>query len=156
MPYNVLVDNTNRSYMPFNQYSESPIDQRYRLLLFHFYLEHVQESIGLHSMPKWTFACPFCGPLQSKTVKKKQRKAALLWNPVQNSWVFTCARGGSVHCSSGKTLSNLISALNPELGEAYRMDRWHSGTTGLGHNCANPRFARRFRHSHALVCNASI
>jgi hypothetical protein len=39
---------------------------------------------------------------------------------------------------SGKTLGNLISALNPALGEAYRRERWHSGTTGKGHNCGAP------------------
>jgi hypothetical protein len=31
--------------------------------------------------------------------------------------------------------SNLISALNPDLGEAYRQERYHSGTTGKEHNC---------------------
>ena len=45
---------------------------------------------------------------------------------------------GSVECMNGKTLGNLISALNPALGEAYRRDRWHSGTTGKGHNCRAP------------------
>ena len=34
---------------------------------------------------------------------------------------------------------NLISALNPALGEAYRRERWHSGTTGKGHNCRAPQ-----------------
>jgi hypothetical protein len=34
--------------------------------------------------------------------------------------------------------SNLISVLNPALGEAYRRERWHSGTTGKGHNCRAP------------------
>jgi hypothetical protein len=44
-----------------------------------------------------------------------------------------------VECWNGKTFGNLISALNPALGEAYRRERWHSGTTGKGHNCAAPR-----------------
>jgi len=39
----------------------------------------------------------------------------------------------------GKTLDNLISALNPALGEAYKKDRLHSGTAGNGHNCGVPR-----------------
>ena len=33
-----------------------------------------------------------------------------------------------------KTFGNFISALNPALGEAYKQDRWHSVTTGKGHN----------------------
>ena len=45
--------------------------------------------------------------------------------------------------NSSKTFSNLISALNPALGEAYRRERWHSGTTGKGHNCSAPRGIRR-------------
>ena len=35
--------------------------------------------------------------------------------------------------------SNLIRTLNPALGEAYRRERWHSGTTGKGHNCRAPQ-----------------
>ena len=44
-----------------------------------------------------------------------------------------------MECMGGKTFSNLISALNPALGEAYKRDRWHSGTTGKGHNYAAPQ-----------------
>jgi len=40
---------------------------------------------------------------------------------------------------AGKTFSNLISALNPALGEAYKQERWHSGTTGKGRNCSAPQ-----------------
>ena len=71
--------------------------------------------------------------------KKKQKKGSLLWDARQNSWIFFCAKKGSVECMNSKSFSNLISALNPALGEAYRRDRWHSGTTGKGHNCRAPR-----------------
>ena len=67
------------------------------------------------------------------------RKGAPIWNDPQNSWVFSCAKKGRVECMNGKTLGNLISALNPALGEAYRRERWHSGTTGKGHNCRAPQ-----------------
>ena len=63
----------------------------------------------------------------------------LLWNAQQHSWVFSCAKRGSVECMSTKTFGNFISALNPALGEAYKQDRWHSGTTGKGHNIGAPR-----------------
>lgn len=40
-----------------------------------------------------------------------------------------CSKKGGVECMAGKIFSNLISALNPALGEAYKRERWHSGTT---------------------------
>ena len=52
---------------------------------------------------------------------------------------FRATNGYTVECQRGKTLGNLLSALNPELGEAYSVARWHYGTTGLGHNCGAPK-----------------
>lgn len=121
-------------------FSESPIDERYRLILMEHYLDGAIETPLPNGSRKWQFICPFCGPLASKDFKKRQKKGALLWNPLQHSWVFTCAKKGSVECLSGKTLGNLISALNPALGEEYKYDRWHSGTSGKGHNCPAPRY----------------
>jgi len=121
---------------------ESVIDERYRLLLLEHYLEDSQEKTGLHGQNKWVFVCPFCGPLGRTEGKKKHRKGSLLWNPRQHSWVFSCAKKGSVECSGGKGLGNFIAALNPALGEAYKRDRWHSGTTGKGHNVKSPEGLR--------------
>ena len=118
---------------------ESLIDQRYRLKLLEFYLENPKQAVGPGGFSKWVFCCPFCGPLGRSESKRKHRKAALLWNQAQHSWVFYCAKKGCMECMSGKTLGNLISALNPALGEAYRRERWHSGTTGKGHNCSAPQ-----------------
>ena len=117
---------------------ESPIDEKYRLVLLEHYLQDPRETCFGPGSKKWQFICPFCGPLGRTEGKRSHRKGALLWNAVQNSLVFTCAKKGSVECMSGKTLGNFISALNPALGEAYRLDRWHSGTTGKGHNCPDP------------------
>ena len=119
-------------------YSESPIDERYRLLLMEHYLGAVREGRSPNGSSKWQFICPFCGPLASKEYKKRQKKGALLWNGVQNSWVFSCAKKGSVECMGGKTLGSLISALNPALGEAYKRERWQSGTTGRGQTAESP------------------
>ena len=52
---------------------------------------------------------------------------------------ITCPKIGRVQCTNGKTLGNLISAINPALGEAYKRDRWHSGATGKRHNIGAPR-----------------
>ena len=119
------------------RHSESPIDERYRLMLIEHYLDSAKE-VPYRGFTKWEFICPFCSPLSSKEYKRKERKGSLLWDARQNSWVFFCAKQKSVQCMYSKSLSNLISALNPSLGEAYKRDRWSSGTTGKGHNCKAP------------------
>jgi len=122
------------------QVKESPIDERYRLLLLNQYLKKVKEVPVAGGVSKWVFCCPFCSSLGRTETKRNERKGALLWNALQNSWVFFCVRQGSAECSGGgMTLGNLIIVLNPALGEAYKKDRWHSGTTGKGHNCPAPR-----------------
>ena len=121
---------------------ESWIDKKYRLLVLQYCLENAVEKTMVNGQPKWVFACPFCGPLGRTEGKKKQRKGALLWNDTQHSWVFHCAKGGSVQCCGGKSFANFLSLLNPQLGEHYRQERWHSGTTGKGHNCRAPTGVR--------------
>lgn len=118
-------------------YSESPIDERYRLRLLEYYLDGAVE-VPYRGYRKWKFICPFCGSMSSKEYKKKEKKGSLLWDARQNSWIFFCAKKGGVECMNSKSFGNLISALNPALGEAYRRERWHSGTTGKGHNCRAP------------------
>ena len=135
MSYNYNCRFINRGYMI---HSESPIDERYRLKLFDYYLKDSQSGLTANGNPKWQFICPFCGTISSKEYKKKHRRAALLWNTTQNSWLFNCKKKRSAQCDSVMNFSNLISALNPDLGEAYRRERWHSGTTGKGHNCKAP------------------
>ena len=122
---------------------ESRIDEKYRLIVLQYYLENAVEKTTASGHPKWEFACPFCGPLGRTEGKKKHRKGALLWNSTQHSWVFHCAKGGSVQCCGGKSFANFLSLLNPQLGEQYRQERWHSGTTGKGHNCSAPKVVRR-------------
>ena len=118
---------------------ESPIDERYRLKLLEYYLGNAKEVVLCGGARKWVFVCPFCGSLGRTEGKRTHRKGSLLWNVKQHSWVFSCAKKGSVECMNNKTFGNLISALNPALGEAYKQDRWHSGTTGKGRNIGAPR-----------------
>ena len=117
---------------------ESQIDERYRLLLLQHYLEDTRESKNYDGKTKFQFICPFCGPLGRTEGKKKHRKAALLWNQTQNSWVFYCAKKNSNECFNSKTLSNFMDALNPALAEAYRRERYLMGSTGKGYNCRAP------------------
>ena len=121
---------------------ESRIDEKYRLLVLQYYLENAIEKMMVNGHPKWVFTCPFCGPLGQTEGKRKHRKGALLWNSAQHSWVFHCAKGGSVQCCGGKSFANFLSLLNPQLGDQYREQRWHSGTTGKGHNCSAPTGVR--------------
>ena len=121
------------------QVKESSIDERYRLLLLSRYLQNVKEVPVASGGSKWVFSCPFCSSLGRTEAKRNERKGALLWNDLQNSWVFYCANKGSVECfGGGKTLERFLSAIDNELAERYRRDRWHSGTTGKRHNCPDP------------------
>jgi len=118
---------------------ESPIDERYRLLLLNRYLKKVKEVPVACGGSKWVFCCPFCSSLGRTEAKRNERKGALFWNALQNSWVFFCVRQGSSECSGGgKTLERFLSALDTDLAEQYRIDRWHSSTTGKRHNCGTP------------------
>ena len=118
---------------------ESPIDEKYRLLLLEHYLEDAQHIPFYNGYPKWRFRCPFCGSISSKEYKKKERKGSLLWDVRQNSWIFYCSRKESSECMNSKNLFYFLRALNPPLAEAYRRERYHSGTVGKGRNCKSPR-----------------
>ena len=122
------------------QVKESPIDERYRLVLLNRYLKNTKEIPIARGGSKWVFCCPFCSSLARTDAKRTERKGVLLWNDLQNSWVFFCARQGSADCSGrGKTLEKFLSALDEEMAEMYRMERWHSGTMGKGQNCRVPK-----------------
>ena len=106
------------------QVKESPIDQRYRLLLIKQYLKNVKEVPVTRGGSKGVFCCPCCSSLGRTEAKRNERKGALLWNDLQNSWVFFCAKKGSPDCSGGgKTLEKFLSALDDDLAEQYRIDR---------------------------------
>ena len=77
------------------QVNESPIDERYRLLLLNQYLKNVKGIPIACGGSKWVF----CSSLGRTETKRNERKGALLWNDLQNSWVFFCVRQGSAECS---------------------------------------------------------
>ena len=104
---------------------ESPIDERYRLKLLESYLDNTKEVMLYGGARKWVFVCPFCGSLGRTEGKRTHRKGSLLWNAQQHSWVFSCAKKGSMTCMNSKSLSTLINDLNPGLGRTYKRDRWH-------------------------------
>lgn len=110
---------------------ESPIDARYRNEFFSnsFLLPPACKKAGL----AWSFACPLCSSAQKQEWKKKKETACLIWNEQQNSWKFKCHR-----CGKSTNFYHLLLLVNPTLAARYQMDRFHSGTTGKGHDCPSP------------------
>lgn len=110
---------------------ESPIDERYRLMLLEYYLQNAEER---EAGKKWIFSCPLCSPFARTEAKRREKKGALLWNAIQNSWLFNCKK-----CTDSTTFFRFLEKVNPEIARRYQRDRWHSGTTGRGHNCGAPK-----------------
>jgi hypothetical protein len=130
----------NTSLISSRATKESPIDERYRLMLLNQYLKNIKEVPVAYGRSKWIFCCPLCSSLGRTKSKRNERKGALLWNNLQNSWVFFCAKEGSPQCSDGgKTYERFLSALDNDLAEHYRIERWQSGATGKGHNTKRPK-----------------
>ena len=127
MPYNCKCRFINRGNMI---HSESPIDEMYRLKLFEYYLKDPLSGLTATGNPKWQFICPFCGTISSKEYKKKHRRAALLWNTTQNSWLFNCKK-----CLPTTSMYRYLEKVNPAMARSYQRERSHSGTTGWGHDC---------------------
>ena len=135
----------------------SPIDECYRLILLEHYLDNAVEAPFYGAIKKWVFVCPFCGPLGSTASKKKHRKAALLWNAAQHSWVFSCAKKGSIICTRGMTLGNFIRALNPALalvrhargigGIQAPQERGTTAVPQKDYNTSNPYDAGTYKRS---------
>lgn len=116
---------------------ESLIDQRYRLDLIVKYLEGYEELPAAKSKAK--FFCPLCQSSRKRD-KYQQKKGACFWNSTCNSWRFNC-----VKCHpKGIGMFNYLSKLDSGLASAYQLERWHSGTTGWGHDCPSPIRADAF------------
>lgn len=132
---------------------ESLIDQKYRMFLLSSYLNNPLE-VQLHNRTsKWIFSCPFCANSERTEARRNHRKAALLWNDKQHSWVFCCAKRGSTECQKSKSFPNLIQALNSSLFLEYQNERFHSGTTGKGHNCSHPAWYYLNKNEELLQFN---
>jgi len=52
------------------QVKESPIDERYRLLLLNQYLKNLKEVPVTVGSSKWVFCCPFCSSLGRTEAKR--------------------------------------------------------------------------------------
>jgi hypothetical protein len=113
---------------------ESAIDQKYRCLL-EGNLEGYEECINQRYKAKY-----FCPECQTNRIKGKnyQKKGAVFWHQKSNSWRFYCVNN---KCSANQGLSmyNFMGRLSQRLAKRYQLERWHSGTTGWGHDCPNPK-----------------
>ncbi len=117
-----MIDVLNRENM------ESLIDQRYRLRLIQYHLDGYEEKQG-----KVVFFCPLC-QLQRPQGKYAQKKGGMFWIPQWNTWRFNCAK-----CLLMTSMYRYLAKVNPELARKYQKERYHSGTTGKGHDCPSPK-----------------
>jgi hypothetical protein len=106
---------------------ESVIDQRYRLCLIKYHLDGFENKKG-----KSVFYCPLCQFSRSQG-KYVQKKGGMFWIPQWNAWRFNCMK-----CLAMTGMYQYLMKVNPDLGKKYQRDRYHSGTTGKGHDCPNP------------------
>jgi hypothetical protein len=110
---------------------ETMIDERYRLLV----LEHQVEGAEYKAKDnKWIFCCPLCSPFAKNKAKSKEKKGTLLWNTGRSRWVFCCHK-----CGISTTFYRFLMLVNQPMGRQYQRDRWHSGTTGKGFDCPDPK-----------------
>ena len=110
---------------------ESPIDERYRLMLLDLQLEGVEIKNG---GSKYVFCCPMC-QIGQNNGKYKNRKGCMFWVAKWNAWRFNCMR--CLH--NATTMYKFLLAVNPSMAREYQRERHHSGTTGKGHDCPRIR-----------------
>ena len=107
---------------------ESVIDERYRLDLIKYHLDGYEQKQG-----KSVFFCPLC-QLSKPKGKYLQKKGAMFWISQWNAWRFNCKK-----CLPMTSMYLYLEKVNPEMARHYQRDRWHSGTTGWGHDCPSPK-----------------
>jgi hypothetical protein len=106
--------------------SESSIDRVYR----EEFLGKLSSVDCKKNGSVWSFACPYCSPLEMKDPKKKKKTACLIWNISQNSWKFACQR-----CGKKTNFFHALRDFDPGLASRYQLERDQAGTTGWGHDC---------------------
>jgi hypothetical protein len=106
---------------------ESVIDQRYRLDLIKYHLDGFENKKG-----KSVFYCPLC-QISRPQGKYVQKKGGMFWCAQWNAWRFNCMK-----CLPMTSMYRFLEKVNPEMARRYQIERWHSGTTGWGHDCPTP------------------
>lgn len=109
---------------------ESVIDQRYRLDLIKYHLDGFENKKG-----KLVFYCPLC-QFSRPQGKYVQKKGGMFWCAQLNAWRFNCMK-----CLPMTSMYRFLEKVNPEMARRYQIERWHSGTTGWGHDCPRPQGA---------------
>ena len=109
---------------------ESVIDQRYRLDLIKYHLDGFENKKG-----KLVFYCPLC-QFSRPQGKYVQKKGGMFWCAQWNAWRFNCMK-----CLPMTLMYRFLEKVNPEMARRYQIERWHSGTTGWGHDCPRPQGA---------------
>ncbi len=121
---------------------ESLIDHKYRLGLIRDHLDGYEEKQG-----KAVFYCPLCQVARPQG-KYAQKKGGMFWCAQWNAWRFNC-----VKCLPMTSMYRFLEKVNPEMARHYQQDRWHSGTTGKGHDCPSPTFGDFYEgFEHSMEC----
>jgi len=91
----------------------------------------------------YSFPCLFC-QFQCETDSARNKRVSYLLPHKENfSWTFYCHRHKTPECQTSRSFSNFLAMYNPSLFKKYQMERYHSGTTGKGHNTADPKVVKK-------------
>jgi len=91
----------------------------------------------------YSFPCPFCQFQCETDSARNKRVAYLLPHKESFSWTFYCHRHKTPECQTSRSFSNFLAMYNPSLFKKYQMEKYHSGTTGKGHNTADPKVVKK-------------
>ena len=101
------------------------------------------KEVTINGLIGYEFPCPFCSMMCDKESSRNKRCAYLLPQKESFSWVFKCHRHKTNECQTSRSFPNFLAMLNQDLFNKYQIERFHSGTTGKGHNIANPKLFKK-------------
>ena len=101
------------------------------------------KRMKVNGLIRYGFPCPFCQMVCETESARNKRVAYLLPHKESFSWTFYCHRRKTPQCLTSRSFSNFLELYNPSLFKEYQMEKYHSGTTGKGHNTADPKVVKK-------------
>ena len=99
------------------------------------YIDKMWNELGIVQSPKgYSFPCPFCKHLPTKSKKIKLHKKTACFIPLRNckyEYIFFCQRQGCNECkgetgSGGMGFLNFLYRYKPYLAEKYKFEKLHT------------------------------